>query len=121
MVSKKLQSKIVCMDATLKQIEGVISYFRKYRVEGFDSSIEVAKAIAADMDIEPKFRAKCQSKRKKQFDEISDEEIQLSAMESFRVNYFIVIVDTAIASLTSRFEQLKTFEKVFRFLFNSII
>jgi len=29
MVSKKLQSKIVCMDATLKQIEGVISYFQK--------------------------------------------------------------------------------------------
>ena len=121
MVSKKLQSKIVCMDATLKQIEGVISYFQKYRVEGFDSSIEVAKAIAADMDIEPKFPTKPQSKRKKQFDETSDEEIQLSAMESFRVNYFIVIVDTTIASLTSRFEQLKTFEKVFRFLFNSII
>ncbi|KAG2607286.1 hypothetical protein PVAP13_4NG233422 [Panicum virgatum] len=119
MVSKKLQSKIVCMDATLKQIEGVISYFRKYRVEGFDSSIEVAKAIAADMDIEPKFPTKRQSKRKKQFDETSDEEIQLSAMESFRVNYFIVIVATTIASLTSRFEQLKTFEKVFGFLSNS--
>ncbi|XP_039851364.1 zinc finger MYM-type protein 1-like [Panicum virgatum] len=119
MVSKKLQSKIVCMDTTLKQIEGVISYFQKYRVEGFDSSIEVAKAIAADMDIEPKFPTKRQSKRKKQFDETSDEEMQLSAMESFRVNYFIVIVDTAIASLTSRFEQLKTFEKVFGFLFNS--
>ena len=87
----------------------------------FKSSIEVAKATAADMDIEPKFPTKCQSKRKKQFDETSDEEIQLSAMESFRVNYFIVIVDTSIASLTSRFEQLKTFEKVFRFLFNSII
>ena len=40
-------------------------------------------------------------------------------MESFRVNYFIVIVDTAIASLTSRFEQLKTFEKLFGFLLNS--
>ena len=85
----------------------------------FKSSIEVAKATAADMDIEPKFPTKRQSKSKKQFDETSDEEMQLSAMESFRVNYFIVIVDTAIASLTSRFEQLKTFEKVFGFLFNS--
>ena len=60
------------MDATLKQIEGVISYFRKYRVEGFDSSIEVAKAIVADMDIEPKFPTKRQNKRKKQFDETND-------------------------------------------------
>jgi hypothetical protein len=112
-VSKKLQSKIVCMDATLKQIEGVISYFQKYRVKGFESSIEVAKGIASDMDIKPKFPKKCQGKRKKHFDEINDqdEEIQLSAMESFRVNYFLVIVVTAIASLTSRFEQLKTFER----------
>ena len=121
MVSKKLQSKIICMDDTLKQIEGIISYFQKYRNEGFHSSIEAAKAIASDMDIEPKFPTKRQSKRKKHFDEINDqdEEIQLSTMESFRVNYFLVIVDAAIASLTSRFEQLKTFEKVFGFLFNS--
>jgi len=109
MVSKKLQSKIICMDATLKQIEGIISYFQKYRNKGFHSSIEAAKAIASDMDIEPKFPTKHQSKRKKFFDEINDqdEEIQLSAMESFRVNYFLVIVDAAIASLTSRFEQLR--------------
>ncbi|KAJ1278504.1 hypothetical protein BS78_04G084500 [Paspalum vaginatum] len=121
MMSKKLQSKIVCMDATLKQIEGVISYFQKYRNENFDSSIEIAKSIASDMGIEPKFPTKRQGKRKSHFDEINDqdEEIQLSAIESFRVNYFLVIVDTAIASLTSRFEQLKTFEKVFGFLFNS--
>ena len=72
MVSKKLQSKIVCMDATLKQIEGVISYFQNYIVEGFGSSIEVAKSIASDMDIEPKFPTKRQNKRKKQFDETND-------------------------------------------------
>ncbi|KAJ1271086.1 hypothetical protein BS78_06G102300 [Paspalum vaginatum] len=121
MVSKKLRSKIVCMDATLKQIEGVISYFQKYRNENFDSTIEIAKSIASDMGIEPKFPTKCQGKRKRHFDEINDqdEEIQLSAIESFRVNYFLVIVETTIASLTSRFEQLKTFEKVFDFLFNS--
>jgi hypothetical protein len=116
--SKKLQSKIVCMDATLKQIEGVISYFQKYRDEGFEPSIEVAKGIAST---EPKFPTKRQGKRKKHFDEINDqdEEIKLSALESFRVNYFLVVVDAAIASLTSQFEQLKTFEKVFGFLFNS--
>lgn len=90
MVSKKLQSKIVCIDATLKQIEGVISYFQKYRNEKFDSSVQIAKSIAYDMDIEPNFPVKRQGKRKKYFDEISDndEEIQLSSMESFRVNYF---------------------------------
>jgi hypothetical protein len=76
-VSKKLQSKIVCMDATLKQIEGVISYFQKYRDEGFESSIEVAKGIASDMDIEPKFPTKRQGKRKKYFDEIDDQDEEI--------------------------------------------
>jgi hypothetical protein len=121
MVSKKLQEKMVCIDATLKHIEGVIEFFQKFRVEGFDICIGSAKNLASSMDIEPKFCTKRQSKRKKHFDEINDEEeeLQLSAIESFRVSYFLVIVDTAIASLNSRFEQLKEFEKVFGFLFNS--
>jgi hypothetical protein len=42
-VSKKLQSKIVSIDATLKHIEGVISYFKKYRDERFTSSMDTTK------------------------------------------------------------------------------
>jgi len=76
-VSKKLQSKIVSIDDTLKHIEGVISYFKKYRDEGFTSSMDTAKNIASEMDTEPKFRTKHQGKRKKHFDEQDnqDEEI----------------------------------------------
>nr|TKW40962.1 hypothetical protein SEVIR_1G281800v2 [Setaria viridis] len=70
-VSKKLQAKIVSIDDTLKHIEGVISYFKKYRDEGFTS-----------------------------------------------IKYFNVMIDAAIASLTSRFEQMKEFDNVFGFLFN---
>jgi hypothetical protein len=35
------------------------------------------------------------------FDEVNDEEeeLQLSVVESFRVNYFLVVVDATIASL----------------------
>jgi hypothetical protein len=43
MVSKKLQSKSVCMDAGLEQIKGVISYFKKYRAEGFSRIIDIAQ------------------------------------------------------------------------------
>ena len=72
-VSKKLQSKIVWLYTTLKQIEGVISYFQKYREEGFDASIKTTKSIASSMDVEPKFPTKRQGKRKKHFDELNDE------------------------------------------------
>jgi hypothetical protein len=53
----------------MQQIEGVISYFQKYRDTRFSASIETAKSIASSMDVEPTFPAKCQVKRKKHFDE----------------------------------------------------
>ena len=70
------------------------------------------------MDVEPRFPTKRQGKRKKHFDELNDEteELQLLAIQEFKVSYFLVIVDAAIASLTSRFERLQKFEKIFDFL-----
>ena len=119
MMSKKLQSKSICIDTTTKESEGVILFFEKYRNEGFESSMNIAKSLAFDMNIEPILPTKHCIFRKKQFDENNhDEEIQL-AEESFRVNYFLVVVDMAIASLKDRFEQLKIFENIFGFLFDS--
>ena len=79
------------------------------------------KNIASELDIEPIFSTKRQRKRKKHFDEQDDqdEEIQQSAVDSFRREYFLVMIDSAIASLTSRFEQMTTFDNIFGFLFNS--
>ena len=120
-VSKKLQSKIVSIDATLKHIEGVITYFKKYRDEGFTSSMDTIKIISSELDVEPIFPTKRKGKRKKHFDEQDDEdeEMQQSAIDLFRREYFLVMIDAAIASLTSRFEQMKAFDNVFGFLFNS--
>ena len=119
MVSKKFQSKSMCIDTTTKELEGVMLFFEKYRNEGFESSMNIAKSLAFDMNIEPILPTKRCVFRKKQFDENNhDEEIQ-SAEESFRVNYFLVVVDMAIASLKDRFEQLNIFENIFGFLFDS--
>ncbi|VAH23389.1 unnamed protein product [Triticum turgidum subsp. durum] len=45
LASKKLQSKFVCIDVTLKQIEGAISYLKKYRNDGFATSLDIARSI----------------------------------------------------------------------------
>jgi hypothetical protein len=50
---------------------------------------------------------------------VLDEEMQQSAIDLFRREYFLVMIDVAIALLTSRFEQMKAFDNVFGFLFNS--
>jgi len=118
--NKKLQSKIVSIDATLKHIQGVISYFEKHRDEGFISSMEITKNIASELDIESIFSTKRQRKRKKHFDEQDnqDEEMQQSAMDTLRREYFLIMIDHAIASLNSRFEQMTLFDNIFGFLFN---
>jgi hypothetical protein len=54
------------------------------------------------MDVEPIFPKPRKGKRKKYFDEQNEEET-LSAIESFRVTYFLVMIDMAISSLNSRF------------------
>ena len=57
--------------------------------------------------------------RKKQFDESNDQEEILEAERVFKVKYFLVVVDMAITSLKTRFEELMVFKDIFGFLLRS--
>ena len=117
-VSKMLQSKDIVIDAAISHLKALISFFETYRETGFESDKIIAKEIAAQMKIEPTFCEKRIIYRKKQFDENASEEITHSAEESYRVDYFLYIVDQAISSLNSRFEQFQKYEDIFGFLFD---
>ncbi|XP_073351679.1 uncharacterized protein [Aegilops tauschii subsp. strangulata] len=121
LTSKELQSKDMLIDIAIESVKGLISFFTKYRESGFSKALEDAKKIAMEMDIDPEFRTKRQIKRKRQFDEGADDPsiVSQSAEESFRVNYFLHIVDQAIVSLNTRFQQYEGYEKIFGFLFTS--
>ncbi|GKB68411.1 zinc finger MYM-type protein 1-like protein [Tanacetum coccineum] len=119
-VSKKLQSDDMLIDVAIKEVGGLISFFEEFRDTGFDKAINVAKDIAIEMDIDPVFRQKRVIRRKRQFDEDSvNQDTSYSVEESFKVQYFLYIVDQALVSLRTRFEQYKEYEKVFGFLFTS--
>ncbi|KAF8093548.1 hypothetical protein N665_0383s0173 [Sinapis alba] len=96
-ICKNLQSKSMCIDNALKQLQGVILFFEKYRDEGFNSSLIIAKNIAHEMDVDPVFPNK----------------------HAFRVEYFLVVVDMALTSVKNRFDQMMNFKSVFGFLFDS--
>ncbi|KAF3656865.1 hypothetical protein FXO38_13937, partial [Capsicum annuum] len=117
-ISKSLQSKDMHIDVAIDQLRGLVSFFKKYREEGFTTAMIAAKEIALEMNIEPEFRSKRVIYRKKQFDENVDNEITKSLKESFRVDYFLYIVDQAISSLQNGFEQFEVYESLFGFLFN---
>ncbi|KAL7585947.1 uncharacterized protein LOC111882578 [Lactuca sativa] len=117
-VSKKLQSKDMHLDNAITDINKLIGYFKDYRETGFLKVIDEAKDIAIEMDIDPIFPQKRLIERRKRFDEISSrEEVSFTPEENFIVNYFLYIVDQAISSPETRFEQFKEYEKVFGFLF----
>ncbi|VFQ59895.1 unnamed protein product [Cuscuta campestris] len=117
-VSKKLQSNDMHLDIAIKEINGLIDYFKGYREAGYSKAIDEAKEIASEMDIPPIFPEKRLIRRKKRVDESSSsEEVSFTNEENFRVNFFSYVVDKAISSLEMRFEQFKDYERLFGFLF----
>ncbi|XP_044947803.1 zinc finger MYM-type protein 1-like [Hordeum vulgare subsp. vulgare] len=112
---------IIIWYAILSAVNLISKLFSKYRENGCSKALEAAKEIALEMDIHPEFRTKRKIKRKRQFDEgkYDGSIVSQSAEESFRVNYFLQVVDQAIVSLTRRFEQYQGYEKTFDFLFTS--
>ncbi|XP_042423529.1 uncharacterized protein LOC122011183 [Zingiber officinale] len=103
----------------VKQLKGLVSFFENYRGKGFASAINSAKEIASNIGVDPVFPEPRQTSRKRQFDEIANTEREpQKAEECFRIDYFLVVVDIALMELTSRFEQLNTFEEMFGFLFD---
>jgi len=70
------------------------------------------------MNVDPIFQTK-RRVIKKQIGENNEERENQSPEEPFRVDYFLVVVDMTITSLKTRFEELKTVESVFGFLYDS--
>ncbi|KAM3731731.1 hypothetical protein ACB098_11G004400 [Castanea mollissima] len=101
-ICKNLQSKDMHIDVAIDQLKGLMSFFKKYREDGFTSTMNSSKEIATKMEIKPIFREKRIIRRKKQFDENVNNETTQSAEEYFRINYFLYIVDQAISSIESR-------------------
>ncbi|XP_076921537.1 uncharacterized protein LOC143582989 [Bidens hawaiensis] len=102
-VSKKLQSKEMVLDEAIKEVKNLINFFKEYREVGLSEAIEVAKGISIEMGVDPGFPQRRPILRKKQFNETSREQK--------------IVVDQAISSLESRFEQYNEYEKLFGFLF----
>jgi hypothetical protein len=120
-VSKKLQSSVMCIDSTLVLIQGMMEYFETYRNEGFSNCLNIAKGITNDMVVHVSLQVKCHVVRKKQFDESNSQEEILEIERTFKVKYLLVMVDMAITSLKTRFEELMMFKDLFGFLLSSNI
>lgn len=117
-VSKLLQSSDMQLDVAIHQIKGLITYLTKYRDTGFHSSMITAKEIASEMGVDQAFKQRRNRRRRAQFDYENTEEATLSAEQIFRTGYFLCIIDQALTSMKTRFEQLQHYDTLFGFLYN---
>lgn len=112
-VSKILQSKDMHIYVVIDHLKGRITYLKYYRENGFALTLESTEKMTIEMDIEPKFREKRKIHRKPHFDENTSNEITHSPEKSFRIEYFLYILDQSINSIETRFEQFLQYETIF--------
>ncbi|XP_040362733.1 uncharacterized protein LOC112166403 [Rosa chinensis] len=117
-VSNVLQSNNMQINVAIAEVKGLIAWLDKFRETSFIDAIITAKEIAAALDVDPVFQEKRPIQRKRFFDESGSEPSPSSSgQESFRVHYFLYIVDQAKGSLNRRFEQYQHYDDIFGFLF----
>ncbi|XP_026419447.1 zinc finger MYM-type protein 1-like [Papaver somniferum] len=107
-VSKSLQSKDMDIGVAIQQMKGLIEFFKDFRVNGFQKAMDEAKEIARAMGTEPTFREVRNTRTTE----------PTSGEEFFRKNYFLYIVDSAMSSFRTRFEQFQMYEEIFGFLYD---
>ncbi|CAH9128174.1 unnamed protein product [Cuscuta epithymum] len=117
-VSKVLQQRDMNMSSAISLLKGLIAFFQEYREDGFEKAKAEAEKIAIELDIEPQFREARVRTKKRFFDENANDEPTRSQENAFKVTYFLVLVDIAHSSLSSRFEQFHKYDDTFGFLYN---
>uniref|UniRef100_A0A3B1J7P5 TTF-type domain-containing protein n=1 Tax=Astyanax mexicanus TaxID=7994 RepID=A0A3B1J7P5_ASTMX len=117
-VSKLLQSPNVSMGTLRAETEGVREYLEDFRENRLASCQTDAKDIAENLDMEMNLPEKKQRKKKRQFQYEGTEETQSTPDETFRRDFFLPLVDTALRSLGDRLSRLKGVYDLYDFLFS---
>jgi hypothetical protein len=77
------------------------------------------RELANALDVEPSFDEKMfRRKKKRMFDYEGNDNVIIDPKQSFGINVFNKILDNAISSLQSRFEQTKEFRQYWGYLFD---
>ncbi|CAH9078978.1 unnamed protein product [Cuscuta europaea] len=110
----------MCIYTCVMNMNDLIIHLNKYSEEGFEDALNTTKGIALEMGLEPGFPKKRLKRRKRYFDEDNEEDDEdKSPEDSFKCFYFNVVMDAALMSLQTRFDQMKNFHRIFGFMFSS--
>lgn len=117
-LSKYLQSPAIDFMQALVMVDYVRQKLTELRTtEGAHEVLQNAKQFAIDHELEetqlPEIRLR---KRKRMFDEISEDEIISNPVDNFKSKVYFLVIDKIIMSITTRFEKSKDILKDLTFL-----
>ncbi|CAK6975903.1 hypothetical protein NFI96_003229 [Scomber scombrus] len=118
LMSKLLQSPDVSLETLRTETQGVRQYLENFRDSGLASCQSDAVEIAEELEIEKKLPEKRQRKAAKRFQHEGAAETQSSPEESFKREFFLPLVDTALRSLNDRFSKMEDVYVLYSFLFS---
>nr|XP_016851220.1 PREDICTED: uncharacterized protein LOC107983214 [Anolis carolinensis] len=122
MVSKQLQKVTIDLQSSMALIKSVKTFLERMRSEeGLNSIITDAKELAEKIDATANFEKEQEPRPRKvnrQFSYESKDEAVHSGKDSFKVNFFFAVLDTAISSLKERFQLMDNHSGSFKFLYD---
>ena len=95
---KTLQKTNIEMDVALNHLQQLISFLEEDRSTGFASALITTKDLCSKLNISFEFKKKGGRTKKRLFDFEGNDECIEGAEESFRIEYFLVIIDSALLS-----------------------
>ena len=118
--SKLLQCSTTSLDVVNIEIKATHTFLQQYREIGFSDAQMKASEIAELLGI-AKIFPQVRSRQKKRIYsyECADEADILQLEQRFKVDFFLPLIDMAMASVKQRFEQITSITQLYDFLYRS--
>lgn len=114
-----LQNSSTSLNESTRTLQNLINFFQEFRSdEQFTSVLEAAKTLTEDLEICPQFKENTLQTQKRMFDYESRDETPNNPEKKYKISFFLPIVDTALNTLSERFELLNSHSQKFYFLTN---
>ncbi|GLV33281.1 hypothetical protein CBL_20089 [Carabus blaptoides fortunei] len=95
-VSKSLQNKSIDVSVATSLLKGLQEYLQSYRENNFELSLEVAKKICDDNDIEAVFKTKRSRKKRRLFEYEGTDTTTSDPKLLYYREYYLPIIDQAL-------------------------
>lgn len=108
-VSKILQSPKVSVETVKKEIKAVTDFLEEFRNDGLESAQTDAREIKEKLEMEMSWPKVHQRRTPRHFEYEGKEQTQSTAVDLFKREFFLPLIDTALVTLKTDFRTQKHF------------